>query len=278
MKMGRLKVFPNFYSRGVKVMDKNTLDAVQDEQHGERNIVLQIQTPRGLWNMELPPDAKKRPSYPPSTKVSQVIADAREVFKFTENDNKYTLLREAEKLAPERTLASYRLRNGELLVLSVQGGNAFDAIEGAVSLDAIQRELSEAAPFAASAQLIIDSTDLTEKDLRFFVNFYNRNGDAFYAEFDCRDYPLYPPMIEFTDHSRTIRGQKELYPNVFHANPCICMRYSRKAYQEHGGPHGEWRMLDWHLATPGGGVIDTLAMIISDLHSKILDATGRMSN
>lgn len=259
-------------------MVTTTLESGQDEQRGERTVRLQIQTPRGLWNMELPPDVKKRPRYPLSTKVSQVIADTREVFKFTENDNKYTLLREAEKLAPERTLASYKLKDGELLILSVQGGNAFNTIEGAVSLDAIRRELTEAAPFAASVQLVIDSADLNEENLRFFVNFHNRSGDVFYAEFNCCDYPLYPPMIEFTDQSRSIRGQKVLYPNVFHANPCICMRYSRKAYQEHGGPHGEWRMLDWHLATPGGGVIDTLSMIISDLHSKILDATGRMSD
>jgi hypothetical protein len=55
------------------------------------------------------------------------------------------------------------------------------------------------------------------------------------------------------------------------------MRYSRKAYTERGGPHGDWRLIDWHLATPGGGPIDKLAMIFSDMHTKILDSTGRMT-
>ena len=70
---------------------------------------------------------------------------------------------------------------------------------------------------------------------------------------------------------------KHLYPNVFHTAPCVCMRYNRKAYGELGGPHGDWRLVDWHLPTPGGGPITTLAMMISDLHAKTLEATGRMS-
>lgn len=248
------------------------------EDNRERpKVILQVQTPRGLWSQTEPTEASKRPVYPISAKISQVITDAREVFKFTEEDNKYVLLHGTDKLEPERTLASYRFKDNTLLILSVQGGNALNSLEGAVSFETISRELEEAAAFAASAGLIIDKSSLTEHDLRFFVQFHNRVGHQFFAEFDGRDYPLYPPFIEFTDKERTMRGVKSLYPNVFHAMPCICMRYSRKAYQELGGPHGDWRLLDWHLATSGGGIIDTLGMIISDLHTKILDATGSMS-
>ena len=53
-----------------------------------------------------------------------MIADARTVFTFVENHSKYTLFRGKEELAPERTLESYGIKNEELLVLSVQGGNA----------------------------------------------------------------------------------------------------------------------------------------------------------
>lgn len=93
-------------------------------QAGPPTVHLRIQTPRGLWSMDSPPDAAKRPLYPISAKVEQVIADARSVFGFVEEDSKYTLLRGAEPLEPQRTLASYHIEDDALLVLSVQGGNA----------------------------------------------------------------------------------------------------------------------------------------------------------
>lgn len=151
------------------------------------------------------------------------------------------------------------------------------SVEPAVSLDAITEELADAVPFAASAGLTVDTSALSESNPRFYVTFHNRAGMEFYAEFDCRDYPLYPPTIEFTDATRATRGSRSLYPSGFHPAPCVCMRYNRKAYTERGGPHGDWRLIDWHLATPGGGPIGTLAMMISDMHSKILDSPGRMS-
>jgi hypothetical protein len=74
--------------------------------------------------MNEPKDATKRPEYPVSTKIEQVILDVRSVFGFVERDSKYTLLREREILDPQRTLAGYDIENETLLVLSVQGGNA----------------------------------------------------------------------------------------------------------------------------------------------------------
>jgi hypothetical protein len=250
----------------------------QNEEHGQPTIQLQIQTPRGLWNRDVPANPHKRPTYPQSTKIAQVIADAREVFKFIENDNKYTLLSGEEKLEPERTLVSYHLGENDLLILSVQGGNAFGKIEPSVSLETVTHEIEEAAAFAASAGLTIDISELSEESLRFYVTFRNREGECFFTQFDCQDYPIYPPLIEFTDELRGHSGEHRMYPNVFHATPCICMRYSRKAYQERGGPHADWRLLDWHLATPGGGAIDSIAMILSDLHAKILDASARLAS
>jgi hypothetical protein len=95
-----------------------------NEKDKPREITLQVQTPRGLWSKKLPKDAVKRPIYPITTKIAQVITDAREVFKFTENDNKYVLLHGSTQLQPERTLVSYHFDDDTLLVLSVQGGNA----------------------------------------------------------------------------------------------------------------------------------------------------------
>ena len=89
-----------------------------------KEVRFQVQTPRGLWNKKEPENATIRPEYPVETTIQHVIADARTVFTFVENDSKYTLFRGKEELAPERTLESYGIKNEELLVLSVQGGNA----------------------------------------------------------------------------------------------------------------------------------------------------------
>jgi len=74
--------------------------------------------------MDEPKEATKRPEYPISTKIGQVIQDARDVFKFIETDSKYTLLQGKEILDPQRTLVSFKIEDGALLVLTVQGGNA----------------------------------------------------------------------------------------------------------------------------------------------------------
>lgn len=90
----------------------------------DRLVELQVQTPRGLWNKNLPAKADLRPVYEKTTKIQQIIDDARKVFKFVENDNKYVLLLGEDMLDPHRTIVSYHLTDDTLLVLSVQGGNA----------------------------------------------------------------------------------------------------------------------------------------------------------
>ena len=94
------------------------------EKGGPPKVQIAVQTPRGLWSMTEPADAKVRPEYAISTKIEQVIADVRSVFKFVENDSKYTLFLGKTELEPQRTLVSYQIDTGTLLVLSVQGGNA----------------------------------------------------------------------------------------------------------------------------------------------------------
>jgi hypothetical protein len=107
-------------------MNHQETHAVTQEKAAEhvRIVCFRVQTPRGLWSTTEPPDANKRPEYPVTTKIEQVILDVRGVFKFVEQDSKYTLLRGDEILEPQRTLASYKIEDHTLLVLSVQGGNA----------------------------------------------------------------------------------------------------------------------------------------------------------
>ena len=150
------------------------------------------------------------------------------------------------------------------------------SIPADVSLEAVKQDLEVAAAYATAAELPLDAGELSKDTLRFHITFRNRDGDGFCAEFDCREYPLYPPTVEFVSDDRSERGTKGLYPQGFHTTPCVCMRYNRKAYSERGGPHGDWRLLDWRLPTSNGIAIDSLALMVSDLDSKIRHSTGRM--
>lgn len=106
-----------------KLNDKEEKD--KDKDRGNQpHVTLQIQTPRGLWNKKLPANASLRPVYDKTTKIQQIIDDARAVFKFVENDNKYALFLGESQLEPNRTIVSYHIKDETLLVLSVQGGNA----------------------------------------------------------------------------------------------------------------------------------------------------------
>jgi hypothetical protein len=107
-------------------MNNQETHAVTQEKAAEhvRIVCFRVQTPRGLWSLTEPKDATKRPEYPVTTKIEQVILDVRSVFKFVEQDSQYTLLRGDEILEPQRALASYEIEDHTLLVLSVQGGNA----------------------------------------------------------------------------------------------------------------------------------------------------------
>ncbi|MDB4914946.1 MAG: hypothetical protein JWM95_2590 [Gemmatimonadetes bacterium] len=91
---------------------------------GQPKVQIKVQTPRGLWSMDDPKEATLRPEYAIAAKVQDVIDDVRNVFKFVENDSKYTLFLGRTELEPQRTLASYQIKTDTLLVLSVQGGNA----------------------------------------------------------------------------------------------------------------------------------------------------------
>lgn len=147
----------------------------------------------------------------------------------------------------------------------------------AVSFASIQKELPAVQAYAEAAGLPLETDRLSEDHLIFRVGFRNAVREPFVAEFDCRDYPMYPPTVEFVDPAGGAgRGTASLYPAGFHPTPCVCARYNRRAYIERGGPHGDWRLVDWQLPTGNGVAIDTLALIVSDLHSKIVQSRGRL--
>lgn len=251
-------------------------DNHKDKEPAKNHVELMVQTPRGLWSITEPADVSIRPLYKISTKVQQVIDDARRVFGFVEQDSKYNLFHKNDSLEPQRTLASYHFENGTLLILSVQGGNANETVPTVLTVETVRSELPLLQAYASAAGLILDSSELDSK-LKLSLQFLNKTGETFWVEFYLKDYPMYPPLVEFVSQDRKQRGLRALYPKGFHAMPCICMRYNRKAYGENAGPHGDWRLLDWRLPTGNGIGIDTLTLMVSDLKSKISASAGRLA-
>jgi len=150
------------------------------------------------------------------------------------------------------------------------------SVPAEVTLEAVREELVLAHRYATSLGCKMDDSELSAGSLRFYVTFLNQDGVPFFAEFECTDYPMYPPTVEFVSQDHTRRAARELYPRGFHNAPCVCARYNRKAYKQHGGPHADWRLVDWRLPTSGGTAVDSITMMLSDLQSKISRSTGRL--
>ena len=146
----------------------------------------------------------------------------------------------------------------------------------AAVLEQVMADVAAAAEYAAAAGLPFDTTELSEERPVFHVAFANRSGEMFHAEIRCDHYPKHPPTVEFVSADRKRRGTRDLYPACFHSTPCVCARYNRKAYKAHGGPHEDWRLIDWMLPTGGGVAIRNLREIVSDLHGKIAESEGRL--
>jgi hypothetical protein len=143
-------------------------------------------------------------------------------------------------------------------------------------LEQVRGELAAAEEYAAAAGLLLDASVMTEERPAFLITFKNRKGELFYVEILCVEYPKHPPTVEFLDSVSERRGTRDLYPSCFHQTPCVCARYNLKAYKQHGGPHDDWRLIDWKLPTAGGVAIKNLREILSDLHGKISDSEGRL--
>jgi len=70
------------------------------------------------------PDEDREFTFPKTTKISEVISAAVEVFELDPKDV-YSLAladKPTEKLAPDRPLVSYKIEDGTKLVLSSKGG------------------------------------------------------------------------------------------------------------------------------------------------------------
>ena len=80
----------------------------------DKNLEIKIQSTRGT----------KEFSFPKETKIAEVIAKAVTAFGFAPGDKFELVLgtKPGEPLQPERTLVSYHITDGTVLVLTAVGG------------------------------------------------------------------------------------------------------------------------------------------------------------
>lgn len=80
----------------------------------DRTLEILIQSTRG----------SKKFSFPKETKIGDVIAKAVAAFGFAQGDKFELVLatNPGEPLRPERTLVSYHIKNGDVLILTAIGG------------------------------------------------------------------------------------------------------------------------------------------------------------
>ena len=137
-----------------------------------------------------------------------------------------------------------------------------------VSLHHVRAELEQAVPIIEVFRLVVDTSTLSEEDLRIRVTGVSRVDDETYVlEMNFDGYRAVPPFVEFVHPEMGESGTRMAYPTGFHPHPCICARYNRKTYRDHTKLHAEWQYGDWR-SDPGtehvGGMLNHIFATIND--------------
>jgi hypothetical protein len=125
------------------------------------------------------------------------------------------------------------------------------SVDPDISRQIMEEELAAMEPLAATYGWVVcpDLPNLTVTvRMRSAID-----GEVYLLEARCDGYKAQPPVFEFVHPESGERGTSRCYPkdgNFFHAMPCICIQWNRKAYQPGGGPHPDWPLADWMSTRP----------------------------
>jgi len=146
-----------------------------------------------------------------------------------------------------------------------------------ISRHIMQEELEAMAPLAASYgwDVVPDLENLTvSAEMKSAVD-----GQIYVVEARCDGYKALPPFFEFIHPEDGERGTHRCYPaggTFFHSTPCICVQWNRKAYQDVGGPHSDWKMADWMTSRPGTTTLGDMFHLIQREINNTSQYRGRM--
>lgn len=104
--------------------------------------------------------------------------------------------------------------------------------------------------------------------------------EEYEMELLLHDYRALPPIFEFRHIASGERGTSRCYPKggrgYFHPNGFLCAPWSRRAYRELGGPHGDWTMSSWHQQRPNHARLGDMLSLIQELLNDREAYQGRM--
>lgn len=148
------------------------------------------------------------------------------------------------------------------------------SVLASVSLAHVEKELEQAEPHLEGLSLQLDTSMLSEDELRFRVSGESCvDGELYIVEFRCDDYREKPPFVEMIDPRSGEAGTSHAYADCFHSEPCICARFNRKTYPEHTDLHSDWEYGDW----ANDPETDHLGGMISHIWSHIHGYQGNYS-
>jgi hypothetical protein len=137
------------------------------------------------------------------------------------------------------------------------------SVDSDITRQILQEELGLMAPLAASYRWKV-SVDLPA--LTATVEMTSAiDAQRYVVEARCDGYKALPAYFEFLHPETKERGTPRCYPadgSFFHTIPCICVQWNRKAYKEHGGPHGDWQMVNWASYRPGIVTLGDMFLLI----------------
>lgn len=148
------------------------------------------------------------------------------------------------------------------------------SVDPTISKLALDRDLEGATPFAIEqgwqltrpADLVVIASITRPKCDRF-------DPEEFIFEFNFDQFPSLPPLISAIDPISGDRDVPRAYPNghsYFHGNNLICAEWSRRAYGQYQGPHGEWEYSNWKASSNG---IISIGPMLEALRGAIFDST-----
>lgn len=108
------------------------------------------------------------------------------------------------------------------------------------------------------------------------------NGDTVVVEATFEGYPAVPPLWQVSGESGaapmggSIRGQASIF--IVHGGTLIvCAQWSRLAYGEHGGPHGNWGAASSWREVREGSHADNTAEMLAAINVHLHGSPGWMA-
>lgn len=187
-------------------------------------------------------------SFDRDTKIGEVADAAREMFKYEAGT--YTLQNEKDEILDRnKTLKDEHVDCGDHLELVSTGGGVF-LVPPLSTKEFLVNELESTRALCLRKNL---DYQWDESSLELLVTLVQKSSnEKFYLLGVFTDYPALPPMWQFVNLDKSNPTQYCNYPKpegtVFGASifinanhgPVICVPFNRLAYQEKGGPHGDW--------------------------------------